>query len=62
MVFRCSPHSQLAAHHSPGHGSLPAQAEAALAVEDRHLEAEQRDEAVAEAVVLEDKDPGSDTS
>ena len=62
MVFRCSPHSQLTAHHGPSHGPLPAQAEAALAVEDRHLEAEQRDEAVAEAVVLEDKDPGCDTS
>ena len=58
MVFRCRPHPQLAAHHRPGHGPLPAQAEAALAVEDGDPEAEQRHEAVAQAGVLEDKDPG----
>ena len=62
MVFHRRPHPRLPAHHRPGHGPLPAKAEAALAVEDRDPESEQRDEAVAQAGVLEDEDPGAGAS
>ena len=57
-VLLRGPEPQLTTHHCPRHGPLPAQAEAALAVEDRGPEPHQGDEAVSEAGVLEDVDAG----
>lgn len=58
QVLRRCPEPQLAAHHRPRHGPLPAQAEAALVVEDGGPEPNQGDKTVADTGVLEDSDAG----